>query len=314
MDVRKSVKIDYYPIHIFSQATVYQHHWCEICRFARERAGWLSNMDDIKKFWKKHKKAIIIWTLIGFLAPLIIVHLLFKWYSGVDFLVAEWSAGDLLGYIGTALTFIGTIVLSILALQASNKANALSEKVIEMEKDRYRLELRPFALVSNWKAYEIDSKELVDDPKEKYIQIGMCKTGKALGLALELTNTTQSCITVQYSRGTVRNPDLSWGNAAVNQENLKMTLAPGDKDKFIFYATPEFMKKQISQRVTVELTLENRFSKRYKETFVIIITALSDKVSQIPGRWHCCLFAQEYTISRFEKDKNGDTICIDEEL
>ena len=157
-------------------------------------------MDDIKKFWKKHKKAIIIWTIIGFFAPLIIVHLLFKWYSGIDFLVAEWGAGDLLGYIGTALTFIGTIVLSIFALLASNKANALSVKVIEMEKDRYRLELRPFALVSNWQAYEIDSKELVDDPKEKYIQIGMYKTGKALGLALELTNTTQSCITVQYNR------------------------------------------------------------------------------------------------------------------
>lgn len=271
-------------------------------------------MEEIKKFWGKYKKRIVVWTLLGFFAPLLIVHLLFKWYSGVDFLVAEWGAGDLLGYIGTALTFVGTIVLSILALQASNKANALSEKVIEMEKDRYRLELRPFALVSNWEAYEIDSKELIDDPKGKYIQIGMCKTEKVLGLALELTNTTQSCITVQYDRGIVRNPDLCWGNAAVNQENLKMTLGPGDKDKFIFYAPPEFMEKQISHRVTVELILENRFSKRYKETFVIIITSLSDKVSQTPGKWHCHLFAQEYTIGRFEKDENGNPICIDEEL
>lgn len=271
-------------------------------------------MKDVKKFLEKHKKKIVVWTLIGFFTPLIVVHLLFKWYSGVDFLVAEWNAGDLLGYIGTALTFVGTIILSVLALQASNKANALSEKVIEMEKDRYRLELRPFVLVSNWEAFEIDAKTLVDDPKEKYIQIGLYKSGKALGLALDLTNTTQSCITVQYSRGTVRNPELCWGNAAVNQENLKMTLAPGETDKFIFYAPPEFMEKQISQRVTVELTLENRFSKRYKETFVIIITSLSDKVSQIPGKWHCHLFAQEYTIGRLEKDENGDPICICEEL
>lgn len=271
-------------------------------------------MDDIKKFWKKHKKAIIIWILIGFFAPLVIVHLLFKWYSGVDFLVAEWGAGDLLGYIGTVLTFVGTIVLSLLALEASEKANELSEKVIDIEKDRYRLELRPFVLVSNWEAFEIDSKTLVDDPKEKYIQIGNCKTEKILGLALELINTTESCITVQYSRGTTRNTDLCWGNAAVNQENLKMTLKPGEKDKFIFYAPTKFMEKQISHRVTVELTLENRFSKRYKETFVIIITSLSDKVSKIPGKWHCHLFAQEYTIARFEKDDDGDPIYIDEEL
>lgn len=181
------------------------------------------------------------------------------------------------------LTFVSTIVLSILALQASNKANALSEKVIEIEKDRYRLELRPFVLVSNWESFEIDSKTLVNDPKEKYIQIGMYKSGTALGLALELTNTTESCVTVQYSSGIVRNPELCWGNAAVNQENLKMTLNPGDKDRFIFYASPEFMKKQISQRVIIEMTLENRFSKRYKETFAIIITSLSDKVSLQPG-------------------------------
>ena len=110
--------------------------------------------------------------------PIIIVHVLFKWYSGIDFFVAEWVAGDLLGYIGTALTFVGTIVLSILALQASNKANALSEKVIEMEKDRYRLELRPFALVSNWEAYEIDSKKLVDDPKKNTFKSECIKQGK----------------------------------------------------------------------------------------------------------------------------------------
>lgn len=271
-------------------------------------------LEEIKKIWTKHKKVIIIWVLIGFFLPLIVVHLLFKWYSGVDFLVAEWSAGDLLGYIGTALTFVGTIILSILALQASNKANALSEKVIEMEKDCYRLELRPFVLVSNWEAYEIDSKKLIDDPKEKYIQIGLYKGGTALGLALELTNTTESCITVQYNRGTTKKPETTWSNTAINQENLKMTLAPGDTDRFIFYAPPEFMEKQIGQRVTVELTLENRFSKRYKETFVIIITSLSDKVSQIPGKWHCHLFAQEYTIGRLEKDENGDPICINEEL
>ena len=271
-------------------------------------------MDAIKKCFVKYKKAIIVWGLIGFFVPLIVVHLLFKWYSGVDFLVAEWDAGDILGYIGTILTFVGTIILSILALQASNKANELSKKVIEIEQDRNRLELRPFVLVSNWKAYEIDSKELIDDPKEKYIQIGKYNAGVALGLELELTNTTQSCITVQYSGGTVRNPNLCWSNAAVNQENLKMTLSPGAKDTFIFYAPPAFMQQQVGQRVTVELTLENRFSKRYKETFVVIITSLSDKVSLQPGRWHCHLVAQEYTIARFEKDKNGDTTCIDEDL
>lgn len=82
-------------------------------------------------------------SLIGFILPLFIVHYLFKWHSGIDFIVAEWSAGELLEYIGTILSFVGTIILGALALQASQKANKLSEKVIDMEKDKYRLELRP---------------------------------------------------------------------------------------------------------------------------------------------------------------------------
>lgn len=270
-------------------------------------------MKDIRDFWKKYKTVIIVWLILLAIIPLI-VHLLFKWYCGIDFLVAEWSAGELLGYIGTMLTLIGTMILSLLALQASKKANDLSEKVIQMEQDRYTLELRPFVLVSNWETYEISPEELIDDPQKKYIQIDKSNTGTALGIALELTNTTQSCISVQYSCGKARTPDKCWGNAAVNQENMKMMLLPGAKDEFVFYASPSFMKEQISQRVTVELFLENRFSKRYKETFVLIITSLSDQVSSIPGKWHCHLFAQEYTIGHYEKDESGQIVYKGENL
>lgn len=104
------------------------------------------------------------------------------------------------------MSFWGTIILGWLVLQASNKANELSRRVIELEQDHYCLEMRPFVLVSNWKAYEIDSRELVNDPKKKYIQIGSHKGEKVLGLA--------------------RTRDLGWGNGAVNQENLKMILSP----------------------------------------------------------------------------------------
>lgn len=271
-------------------------------------------MNKILEFIRKHSKITVILIILCSLLPLIIVHILFKWNSGIAFLVAEWSAGELLGYIGTLLSFWGTIILSWLALQAPNKANELSRRVIELEQDHYRLEMRPFVLVSNWKAYEVDSRELVNDPKKKFIQIGSPKGEKVLGLSIELTNTTESVITVQYNCGTARTRDLCWGNAAVNQENLKMTLSPGEKDEFVFYASSNFMEKQVGQRISIELMLENRFSKRYKELFTIIITSLSDKVSQQPGKWHCHLFAQEYSIGRFEKNEDGEPICVTEEL
>lgn len=207
-------------------------------------------MNKILEFIRKHSKITVILIILCSLLPLIIVHILFKWKSGIAFLVAEWSAGELLGYIGTLLSFWGTIILGWLALQASNKANELSRRVIELEQDHYRLEMRPFVLVSNWKAYEVDSRELVNDPKKKFIQIGSHKGEKVLGLSIELTNTTESVITVQYNCGTARTRDLCWGNAAVNQENLKMTLSPGEKDEFVFYAG-EYVVSELARETMI---------------------------------------------------------------
>ena len=100
----------------------------------------------------------------------------------------------------------------------------------------------------------------------------------------------------------------------VNQENLKMMLSPGEKGEFIFYASLNFMEKHMGQHILIELILENRFARRYKESFTIILTSLSDKASQQPGKWHCHLFAQEYSIGRFEKGEDDKPICVPEEL
>lgn len=274
-------------------------------------------MKEIKAYWEKHKPEIkrFAWKgLVVALIPVVIIHLLFKWNTGIDFFAAEWGAGDVLSYIGTILTFAGTIVLSILALQASQKANALSQKVIDLEQDHYRLELRPFVLVSDWAAYELTPQQIIDDPTEKYICIGGCSNGNSVGLALELMNTTESCISVEYKEGHARTHDKCWGNAAVNQGNLKMTLKPGEKDSFVFYGSPDFMNSIIGERITVDLILQNRFAQRYKESFVILLTSLSNKVYQEAGKMYCHLFAQEYTIGRLEKKEDGTSEYIEEKL
>lgn len=274
-------------------------------------------MNELKEFFEKYKPEIKKYTkkgLIISLIPIVVIHLLFKWNTGIDFFAAEWGAGDVLGYIGTILTFAGTIVLSILALQASQRANALSQKVIELEQDHYRLELRPFVLVSDWYACELTPQQIIDDPTEKYISIGGPIDGNSVGLAIELMNTTESCVSVEYKDGQARTPSKCWGNSAVNQGNLKMTLKPGDTDTFIFYGSSTFINSIIGDRITIELVLENRFAQRYKESFVIILTSLSNKVYQTPGKMYCHLFAQEYKIGRFEKKEDGTSEYVEEKL
>lgn len=97
-------------------------------------------MDDIKTFFKKYKTRIIIITILLFILPILIVHLLFKWYWGIDFFVAKWSAGDMLSFIGSFLSFVGTVILGALALwqnkqiadQSENYNNLLKEMQINL--------------------------------------------------------------------------------------------------------------------------------------------------------------------------------------
>lgn len=62
---------------------------------------------------------------------LFVINILFKINATTDIFVAEWSAGDALGYYGAILSFLGTVVLVALALyqnhiiktEADKKAN-----------------------------------------------------------------------------------------------------------------------------------------------------------------------------------------------
>lgn len=88
-------------------------------------------MNDIKNFFKRYKIRIIVITLLLFIIPIVAVHLLFKWYWGIEFLVAEWSAGDILNFIGAFLSFVGTVLLGALALWQNQKLSDENAKTQE---------------------------------------------------------------------------------------------------------------------------------------------------------------------------------------
>ena len=64
----------------------------------------------------KHKKTIFLTIVVGIIGGPIIIHVLYKMKTNNPFVWSEWSAGELLAYYGNALSFIGTLVLSLLAL------------------------------------------------------------------------------------------------------------------------------------------------------------------------------------------------------
>ena len=73
-------------------------------------------MGQIVTWIKKNKLIVGLITLLSFAMPLLIVHVLFRYDGGNNFIRAEWSAGDVLAYIAGFLAFIGTVSLGALAL------------------------------------------------------------------------------------------------------------------------------------------------------------------------------------------------------
>lgn len=95
---------------------------------------------------KKHKVFLVLISLAVLFALVgipLIINLLFKFNCGISMFQAEWSAGEALGYYGSVLSFVGTVVLGALALYQNHiiKEEA-NNRSLELE-NRDRLENMP---------------------------------------------------------------------------------------------------------------------------------------------------------------------------
>lgn len=72
---------------------------------------------------KKNKFIFVLIILILFFVPLVLVHILFKINSNIEWIVAEWSAGDVLAYVAGFEAFVGTVALGALALWQNQQIN-----------------------------------------------------------------------------------------------------------------------------------------------------------------------------------------------
>ena len=88
----------------------------------------------------KHKIIIIVILLILLIGVPLITHCLFKINSNNSFWVSAWSAGEFLSFYGSVLSFVATVILSILALWQNEiiraESNKHTELLEEMEKNK----------------------------------------------------------------------------------------------------------------------------------------------------------------------------------
>lgn len=127
----------------------------------------------MKKFFKwvtEHKILSCLIIILMFFIPILLVHVLFKTQAKYDFLVAEWSAGDILLYISSFYTLLGTITFSALALYQNHIINEQNEqfnqklKEIEMQRDMPRFAVQNIVHHGNYTNLKIEIKNISDNP------------------------------------------------------------------------------------------------------------------------------------------------------
>lgn len=64
----------------------------------------------MKQYFLKYKWQIAILSFVFIIIIPVIINVLFKFESPCSFLVAEWKAGDVLGFYGTLLASVTTII------------------------------------------------------------------------------------------------------------------------------------------------------------------------------------------------------------
>lgn len=101
---------------------------------------------------QKKRLLILIIFLLAILSLLGIpatINLLFKQTPHIPFFIAEWSAGEALNYYGAVLTFLGTSLLSIVALWQNHLIKISNEKHMEFLETLEKEKFIPKFMISN---------------------------------------------------------------------------------------------------------------------------------------------------------------------
>ncbi len=114
-------------------------------------------MEEIIEWINKHKITSFIILLSFIVIPASFCQIIYKFSASSVWLHGEFTAGELLGYLGNAMSFMGTIILGFIAIkqnnelkdltrhqnetndkmmELANKANEISLQMIDFEKQK----------------------------------------------------------------------------------------------------------------------------------------------------------------------------------
>ena len=247
-------------------------------------------MGDILKWISKHKKITTLLCCIIIFLPIIIIHVLFKIKTNFYWLQSEWTSGEVLGYFGDVLSFIGTITLGYIAVSQTEKANSLSEELLRIEKDKLkpRLDFSQDNLYNIYLSDNIYQQFSVKKRPERMIMEILYTTEPRSGIVtdsalieLEVLNRSGSDISQIYVRNVdfylcVNDPNNN-SNKKIGMLTGNTNLNIGEKRTLYIYVKREINNiseidewytehiRDIMPHMEFELILETTSGERYLE-------------------------------------------------
>lgn len=255
---------------------------------------------SIEKFlaWvRKHWLLVIVILLI---APLLSTHILFKISLGIDFVAAEWSAGDLLGYFAGFYAFIGTVLLGLVTVEQSKKAQEINERL--SKENNYLQKVASQRLMPIIKASLVDSRhsEKIFRPPNNFngqviVSERVTPENRELFVDVFLPNTRHEELQVKpvvlslenISEGVIRQISVErveFSGFAFCGEKVDLAICYGiDKYKYISYSLLPHDKIEVTIRVYYSDSRYTKFWEGLGEFDICLYlknTSISDIVCQ----------------------------------
>lgn len=106
----------------------------KICNETGIRNSKKSLSEEIKNFILKHK---VVASIIGILILLFIPIIINELYKIGRGYVTMWGAADVLSFYGSFLSFLGTVILGIVAFWQNHKAHKLNEQLQKLQQAQF---------------------------------------------------------------------------------------------------------------------------------------------------------------------------------
>lgn len=234
----------------------------------------------------------IKWWIIGSILFLAVVQILYTIPAPSKWLEAKWEAGYF-------ISFVGTVVLGIIAIMQTKDANNMSKRLMQLEENRYKLEIRPFVLLEDWTTFEKEHFRIRSQPDQLYISLSpTIENGPFFCIAFVLTNSTKSYVSVSFKGIRYADETISDEFWYSNVESKALGLKAGESKSIVFCGNKdEIIGIFDDKNIRLEFDLLNRFGDRYREDITALVFIPTDSTPLLSS--HIIVRVFNYYIGRY---------------